>query len=120
MLDIDLHGFGDASRVAYGTVVDVKNVCRDGVKVSFWTGKFCVAPIKLTTVLRLELLASVFSSKLIMSVKKAVTGLLNIRNVFCWSDSQIWLWWIRQVQRGWNVWVENGVQVIQKNEAPKY
>ena len=34
MLDIDLHGFSDASTVAYGVVVYVRKVCRHGVKVS--------------------------------------------------------------------------------------
>ena len=89
MLDVDRHGFGDASRVVYEAVVYVRSVCRHDVKVSLWTGKCRVAPVKLTTVPRLELLACVVLSKLIVSVKKAVTGLLNVRNVFCWSDSQI-------------------------------
>ena len=56
MLDLDLHGFGDASRVAYGAVVYVRSVCRHDVNVSLWTGKCCVAPVKLITVPRLELL----------------------------------------------------------------
>ena len=50
MLDVDLHGFGDASGVTYGAVVYVRSVCRHGVKVSLWTGKCCVVPVKLTTV----------------------------------------------------------------------
>ena len=75
MLDVNLLGFGDASRVAYGAVVYVR---RDSVKVSLWTGKCCVAPVKLTTVPRLELLACVLLSKLIVSVKRALAGLLNV------------------------------------------
>ena len=78
-------------------VVYVRNVCRHGVKVSLWIGKCCVAPVKLTTVPRLELLVCALLSKLVVSVKKTVTGLLNVQNVFCWSDSQISLWWFRQV-----------------------
>ena len=74
MLDVDLHGFSDASRVAYGAVVYVRSACRHGVKVSLWTGKCCAAPVKLTTVPRLELLACALLSKLIVSVKRAVLG----------------------------------------------
>ena len=65
-----------------------------------------------------ELLACIFLSKLIVSVKKAVVGLLNVRNVFCWSNSQISLWWIIQVWEDWKVWIENRVPVIRKNVAP--
>ena len=39
---------------------------------------------------------------------------------FCWSDSQISLWWIRQIRKDCKVWVENRVQVIRKNVAPNY
>ena len=46
MLDVDLHGFGHPSRVAHGAVIYVRSVCRHGGKVSFWTGKRCVAPVK--------------------------------------------------------------------------
>ena len=40
--------------------------------------------------------------------------------MFCWSDSQISLWWIRQVWKDWKVWIENRVQVIRKNVALEY
>ena len=75
----------------------VRSVCRHGVKVSLRTGKCCVVPVKLTMVPRLELLACVLLSKLTVSVKKAVAGLLNVLNVFCRfpSNLQISLWWIR-------------------------
>ena len=101
-------------------MVLVRSVCRHGVKVSLWTRKCCVAPVKLTTVPRLELLVCVLLPKLIVSAKKAVAGLLNVRNVFCWSDLQISLWWIRQIRKDWKVWVENRVQIIRKNAGPEY
>ena len=65
----------------------------------------------------IELLAYILLPKLIASVKKA---LLNVRNEFCWSNSQISLWWIRQVWEDWKVWIENWVQAIRKNVAPEY
>ena len=54
MFELDLHGLSIASWAAYGTVVYVRSVCRHGVKVSVWTEKCCFAPVKLTTVPRLE------------------------------------------------------------------
>ena len=77
MLDVGLHGFGDASRVAYEEVVYVRSVCRHGTKTSLWTGKCCVALMKLTTVPRLELLVCALLSKLKVSVKKAVEGMFE-------------------------------------------
>ena len=75
---------------------------------------------KTNCVLRLELLTYIFLSKLIVTVKKAVAGLLNVRNVFCWSDSQISLWYIRQVRKDWKVWIKNWLPVIRKNVAPEH
>ena len=49
-------------------MVFVRSVCRHGVKVSLWTRKCCVAPVKLTTVPRLELLVCVLLPKLIVSL----------------------------------------------------
>ena len=84
MLDVDLHGFGDASRL--------RSVCRHGVNVSLWTKKWCMVLVKLTTIPKLGLLACALFSKLIVSVKKTVSGLLNVRNVFGWSDLQTLFW----------------------------
>ena len=47
-LDVVLHRFGDVSRVGYVAVVYVRSDCRHGVKVSLWTEKCFVAPVKLT------------------------------------------------------------------------
>ena len=61
MLDVDLHGSGNAIRVAYRAVVCVRNVCKHDVKVSLLTAKCCVASVNLSTVPRLELLACCLS-----------------------------------------------------------
>ena len=75
--EIELHGFCDASTLAYGSVVYVRSVCKHGVKVCLWTAKSCVAPAKVHTVPRLELMGSVLLSKLVVSVKLAVEKMLK-------------------------------------------
>ena len=64
---------------------------------------------------RLELLACVLLSKLVVSVINAVRLEVQVRNVFCWTDSQIAVWWIKQSNKRWNVWVQNRVEIIRNN-----
>ena len=64
---------------------------------------------------RLELLACVLLSKLVVSVINAVRLEVQVRNVFCWTDSQITVWWIKQSKKKWNVWVQNRVEIIRNN-----
>ena len=56
----------------YGAVVYARSICTHGVKVSLWAAKSCVVPSKEQKVSRLELLAAVLLSKLIVSTKPAV------------------------------------------------
>ena len=32
-----------------------------------------------------------------------------MRNIFCWSDSEISLFWIRSIEKEWRQWLENRV-----------
>ena len=71
------------------------SACAHGVKVSLWVAKSCVVPSKEQTVPRVELLAAVLLSKLIFSTKSMVERVLKVTNIFCCSDSQIVLWWLK-------------------------
>ena len=81
--ETELYGFCDASAVAYGAVVHARSVCAHGAKVSLWAAKSCVVPSKEQTVPRLELLAAVLLSKLIVSTKSAMERVLKVTNIFC-------------------------------------
>ena len=61
------------------------------------------------------MLACFLISKLIASVKTTVESEVEIVRVFCWTDSQIVLWWIRQVHKEWKVWVQNMGEKIREN-----
>ena len=87
--EIELHGFCDASTLAYGAVLYVRSVCEHGIKVCLWNAKSCVVPTKVNTVPRLELMGSALLSKLLVSVELAVEKMLKVTKVFCYSDSQI-------------------------------
>ena len=52
--EIELHGFCDASTLAYGAVVYACSVCEHWVRVCLWTARSCIVPTKVYTVPRLE------------------------------------------------------------------
>ena len=87
----EIHGLCDSSAQAYCAVVYVRVACSQAVKVNLWAGKCRVAPMEDLSIPRLELLACVLS-KLVVSVVHAVRLEVQVRNVFCWTDSQIAVW----------------------------
>ena len=54
-----------------------------------------IAPSKAQTIPRLELMVTLLLARLVTSVNKARMKTTQITRVFCWSDSQIALWWIK-------------------------
>ena len=68
---------------------------------------------------RLDLMGSVLLSKLVVSVKLSVEKMLKVTKVVCYSDSQIMLWWLKLIRKDWKLWIENRVQIVQKNVAPE-
>ena len=117
---IEFHGFCNSFAQAYYAVVYVRVVCSHGVKVNFWTGKCRVAPMKDISIPRLELLACVLLSKLVVLVVNAVRLEVQVRNVFCWTDSQIAVWWIKQSNKRWNVWVQSRTEIIRNNISSEH
>ena len=54
-----------------------------------------------------------------MSVKLALEKTLKVTKVVCYSDSHIVLWWLKLIRKYWKLWVENRLQIVQKNVAPE-
>ncbi|XP_036145841.1 uncharacterized protein LOC118646627 [Monomorium pharaonis] len=109
---IELHGFADASTLAYAAAVYLKVVSASGaVTLSLLAGKSKVAPIAPLTVPRLELSAALLLVRLV----NFVSGSLAIQSVpcFCWTDSTIVLTWLRAHPSRWKTFVANRVSAIQ-------
>ena len=69
-LKIQLHGFSDASKRAYGAVVYIRSVYEDGhIDVRLISSKTKVAPIKQQSIPRLELLGATILVRLVNTVK---------------------------------------------------
>ena len=101
--DVQLHGFCDSSGVAYSAVVLVRSICKHGVKFRLWRAKSRLVPIKEDNIPRLELSGCVLLTKLLKSVCEALSGVVKVSETYCWSDSQIVLWWIKQTHKNWKV-----------------
>lgn len=109
---IELHGFADASNIAYGANVYLRVATSSGVSVELLASKTRVAPLKKETIPRLELLAALTLAKLMKSVSDSLDGVLEIDEIICWVDSQIVLWWIKGKGKQYKQFVHNRVTQI--------
>ena len=73
-----------------------------------------VAPLSEQAIPRLELLSAVVLSRLIHSVKEALSSEMKIDKLFCWTDSKIAWYWIVQSQKEWKPFVQHRVDEIRK------
>jgi len=110
----ELHGFCDASAKAYGAVVFLRIVTTCASYVRFVSSKTRVAPLSKQTIPRLELLSAAVLSRLIHSVKEALSSEMKIDKLFCWTDSKIAWYWIVQSQKEWKPFVQHRVDEIRK------
>ena len=109
---VEIHGFCDASQKAYAAVCYVKASSKQGVAAKLITSKAKVAPLKLLSIPRLELMGCVLLVELIESVRKAFSRVIDITRTVCWTDSEICLHWIFGVDKQWKIWIENRVNKI--------
>ena len=114
IMSVDLHGFADASNVAYGANVYLRITTSSGVSVQLIASKTRVAPLKKETIPRLELLAALTLARLIKSVHDSLDGVQKIDEIVYWVDSQIVLWWIKGKGRRYKQFVQNLVTQIRE------
>ncbi|XP_065094004.1 uncharacterized protein LOC135714552 [Ochlerotatus camptorhynchus] len=111
---IELHGFADASKLAYGACLYVRCIDSDrGVLTKLLCSKSKVAPLKELTIPRKELCAALLLSRL---VDKAVPALqIEFQKILLWSDSQIVLAWLKKSSASLQVFVRNRVAEINES-----
>ena len=88
-----LHLFSDASKDAYSTVAYLRTeYLNQPPCIRIVAAKAKVAPLKATSIPRLELMGATMSVKL----ASVLAPLLNVdqNNTFYWTDSMNVLWWI--------------------------
>ena len=106
----ELHGFSDASQQGYGACIYVQSIHKSGkVTAKLLTSKARVSPLKSETIPRLELLGNLLLSRLVKSVKNALSKNTEFHKTYLWTDSQITLAWIRATQNEYKTFVENRI-----------
>lgn len=108
---IELHGFSDASMLAYGCCIYVKIYNDDEIYTTLLTAKTKVAPLKATTLPKLELCGAHLLALLMKKVKSALK--IKISAIKCYSDSEITLAWIKAPANKWKIFVAKRVKTIQ-------
>ena len=89
MIASELHGFCGAPAKAYGAVVFLRIVTTCVSYLRFVSFKTQLTPLLEQTILRLELLSAVVLSRLIHSIKEALSSEMKIDKLMCWTDSKI-------------------------------
>ena len=111
-----LVGFSDASENAYACCVYI--VCRDESDVtssSLLASKTRVAPLKKNSIPRLELLGALILSRLIKRVRDELVKVMSCEGVFCLTDAEIVLHWIKGEYKDYKQFVQNRVSEIRRN-----
>lgn len=108
---LELHGFCDASRRAYGACLYIRSVTVDGsISVRLVCSKSRVSPLKPVTIPRLELCGALVLAQLVQKTIQAIK--LNFASITLWTDSQIVLSWLKKPPMSLNEFVRNRVACV--------
>ena len=115
---LQLHAFGDASQSAYGVCVWLRIQLKDDTWMSSLViARAKVGPLKMLSLSRLELLASMLCARLVVFAKQALKLSVDVTS-HCWTDSTVTLTWIKSDPNKWNPFVGNIVAEIQSFTRP--
>ncbi len=108
---VSLHGFSDASSMAYGAAVFLRAVQEDGsISSALVVAEARVLPVKHTTIPRAELLGAHLLAKLLAHT----SNILQVSQLHAWTNSAIVLHWLsKPASQHADRFVANRVQNVQ-------
>jgi hypothetical protein len=114
---LELHHFSDAGLKAYGSCSYLRCVNRHGdIHTTLIMSKCKVAPIKSTTIPRLELQAAVLSVQIDSLLRRELS--VDIIASHFWTDSELVLKYISNDSSRFHIFVSNRVSVIRQLSDP--
>ena len=108
---VEIHAFGDASEKGYGAVVYLRILYEGKYHVSLCASRCRVAPLKKVSLPRLELLSALICARLTDFVHSSLK-LGNVKK-FCYSDSEVTLFWIKGDPLRFKTFIANRASEIQ-------
>ncbi|XP_037821303.1 uncharacterized protein LOC119610239 [Lucilia sericata] len=108
---IELHGFCDASEVAYAATLYLRAESPKGqVYTHLLAAKTKVAPVKFVTLPRKELCGAELMARMFKSIRSQLD--IGSNRVYMWTDSTIVLSWLQKPPSHWKTFVANRVSSI--------
>jgi hypothetical protein len=110
---IELHGFSDASEVAYGACIYLQSIDVQGkITTKLHCSKSRVAPLKRLSLPRLELCAVMLLADMYQASSRALK--ISFNKIRFWTDSMVVLAWLKSPAARWKTFVANQVNYVQE------
>ena len=109
-----MHVFTDTSVLAFAVVIYLAIETNSETFSSLVTSKTRVAPLNDVSLPRLEISGSLTGATLIKCVHEALTSVLHVNEIVCWSDSLVTLHGIKGFGKDYKQFVGNRVSEIRE------
>ena len=113
---MELHGFCDASELAYAAVVYLRLITTLNTQVSLVISKTKVSPIKRLTIPRLALCEACLLAQLLHHVRQVLD--VPLSQIYAWTDSTIVLNWLDGSPKRFKTYVGNRISMIMELLPP--